>query len=87
MPQINSFVIKSPKLKKLLSNIFIFLIRLYQVLLSPLLGPGKCRYTPSCSDYSLEAIRKYGTIRGGWMGLKRILRCAPWGGHGFDPVP
>lgn len=50
------------------------------------MGPS-CRYTPTCSQYGLEAIKKYGPIKGGWLTLKRVLRCNPWGGHGHDPVP
>lgn len=73
-------------LKNLLSRFFIFLIRLYQILLSPILG-ASCRYTPTCSQYGLEAIRKFGPFKGGWLTLKRIGRCNPWGGHGHDPVP
>lgn len=61
-------------------------VRLYQLTLSPLL-PKACRYEPSCSNYMLEAVRKHGAFKGGWLGLRRLLRCAPWGGHGFDPVP
>jgi putative membrane protein insertion efficiency factor len=73
-------------LRKLFSRFFIILIRLYQILLSPILG-ASCRYTPTCSQYGLEAIRKYGPFKGGWLTLKRIGRCNPWGGHGHDPVP
>jgi putative membrane protein insertion efficiency factor len=73
-------------LKAIISRFFIFLIRLYQILLSPLLG-ASCRYTPTCSQYGLEAIRKFGPFKGGWLTLKRIGRCNPWGGHGHDPVP
>ena len=62
------------------------LIRLYQILLSPYMGK-QCRYTPTCSNYALEALRKHGLLRGTWLALKRILRCAPWGGSGYDPVP
>lgn len=72
--------------KKMVGKFFIFLIRLYQKLLSPLLG-AQCRYTPTCSQYAVEALRKYGALKGGWLALKRILSCAPWGGHGYDPVP
>ena len=61
-------------------------IRLYQWTLSPLLGVN-CRYAPSCSAYAVEAIATHGALRGGWLGLKRILRCHPWGGSGYDPVP
>lgn len=62
------------------------LIRLYQLTLSPYMG-RQCRYTPTCSNYALEALRKHGLLRGGWLAFKRILRCAPWGGSGYDPVP
>ncbi|WP_233180405.1 membrane protein insertion efficiency factor YidD [Chitinophaga sp.] len=69
-----------------LSYPFIFLIKLYQWLISPWLG-AKCRYTPSCSHYGLEAFKKYGLFKGGYLTIKRILSCHPWGGHGYDPVP
>jgi len=65
---------------------FIALIRFYQLALSPLLGVN-CRYLPTCSAYAIEAIGRHGAIRGGWMALRRITRCHPWGGHGYDPVP
>ncbi|MBO5235304.1 MAG: membrane protein insertion efficiency factor YidD [Alistipes sp.] len=65
---------------------FILLIRFYQTCISPLTPPS-CRYTPTCSQYGLEALRKYGIFKGGWLTLKRILRCHPWGGSGYDPVP
>jgi uncharacterized protein len=61
-------------------------IRGYQLLLRPLLT-GRCRYLPTCSEYAAEAIATYGALRGGWMGLKRVLRCHPFGGAGLDPVP
>jgi len=69
-----------------------FFIRGYQWLISPVLawlvGPGGgCRYEPSCSRYFLEAVEMHGVCRGGWLGLKRLGRCQPWGGKGFDPVP
>ena len=70
----------------LLSLPFVALIKLYQWVISPLLGP-KCRFTPSCSQYAIEAFKKYGILKGGWLSLKRISRCHPWGGHGYDPVP
>lgn len=62
------------------------LIRGYQLLISPLL-PASCRYLPSCSAYAAEALALHGPFRGGWLALRRILRCHPWGGSGFDPVP
>ncbi len=67
-------------------GIFFLLIRGYQLFISPLL-PSSCRYSPTCSQYGIEAIRKYGPFKGGWLTLKRIARCHPWGGHGHDPVP
>lgn len=66
--------------------VLIGLVRLYQGALSPYL-PNACRYSPTCSQYMIEALQKHGPIRGGWLGLKRIGRCHPWGGHGHDPVP
>ncbi len=69
-----------------LAAILIGLIRLYQLTLSPLIG-RQCRYLPTCSNYGLEAIRKYGPFKGGWLTLKRVLSCNPWGGSGYDPVP
>ena len=71
---------------KFLNFIFIIPIKLYQILLSPLLGQS-CRYHPTCSQYAVEAIEKYGPIKGIWLGIKRIARCHPWGGAGHDPVP
>ncbi|MFL5742844.1 MAG: membrane protein insertion efficiency factor YidD [Flavisolibacter sp.] len=73
-------------LLKILALPFMLLIKLYQWILSPLLGP-KCRFTPTCSQYSLEAFKKYGLVKGLWLSLRRISRCHPWGGHGYDPVP
>ncbi|MCS6838430.1 MAG: membrane protein insertion efficiency factor YidD [Bdellovibrionaceae bacterium] len=64
----------------------IFLIRCYQVLLSPILG-GKCRFYPSCSQYGVEAIQKRGPFSGVFLIVRRLLRCHPWGGFGYDPVP
>lgn len=63
-----------------------WLIRFYQIAISPLLGP-RCRYIPTCSQYSLEAIHAHGAMRGVWLAGKRICRCHPWGGSGYDPVP
>ncbi len=61
-------------------------IILYQRLISPLIQPS-CRFTPTCSQYALEAIKKHGPYRGTLLSIKRILRCHPWGGHGHEPVP
>jgi putative membrane protein insertion efficiency factor len=69
-----------------LSWVLIAPIRFYQIAISPLLGPS-CRYTPTCSEYAKEAIIKYGPFKGLWLAVKRILRCHPWGGSGYDPVP
>ena len=77
------------KLKQLLRIIslpFIALIKLYQWIISPWIGP-KCRYTPTCSHYAVEALRKHGLFKGLWLAVKRISRCHPWGGSGYDPVP
>lgn len=67
-------------------TILLSLIRFYQHHISPLTPPA-CRFTPTCSQYTYEAIQKYGAIKGCWLGLKRICRCHPWGGSGYDPVP
>ncbi len=72
---------------KIIKAVFIFPIRVYQWTLSPMLGANKCRYQPTCSHYMIAAVHEWGVLRGGWIGLRRILRCHPWGGHGFDPVP
>jgi putative membrane protein insertion efficiency factor len=61
-------------------------VRLYQLLLSPVLPP-RCRYLPTCSDYALEALARHGAWHGSWLALGRLLRCHPWGGSGYDPVP
>jgi hypothetical protein len=71
---------------KIIAIPFILVIKLYQLIISPLFPPS-CRYIPTCSNYSLEALKKYGLIKGGWLSLKRILSCHPWGGSGYDPVP
>ncbi len=71
---------------RILSYPFILLIRIYQLIISPILGP-KCRFTPTCSHYALGAFRKYGLFKGFWLTVKRISRCHPWGGSGYDPVP
>ena len=73
-------------MQKWLNKIVILPIRLYQWAISPLLGPT-CRFEPSCSHYTIEAVEEWGVFYGSWLGLKRIFRCHPWGGHGYDPVP
>lgn len=72
--------------KKWLSYILIAIVKFYKSFISPL-TPATCRYTPSCSTYTLEAIRVHGPFKGFWLGLKRISSCHPWGGSGYDPVP
>ena len=69
-----------------LSVVLVGIVRAYQVVISPWL-PMACRYTPSCSQYAVEAIQKYGALKGGWLAVKRIGSCHPWGGHGHQPVP
>ena len=69
-----------------LKYIFIGFVKFYRYCISPF-TPASCRYTPTCSMYALEALHKYGALKGGWLTFKRILRCHPWGGHGYDPVP
>ena len=68
------------------AKLILGLIQFYRYAISPLIPP-RCRYTPTCSQYALEAVSKYGAIKGGWLAFKRIIRCHPWGGHGHDPVP
>ena len=67
-------------------TIALLLIRFYQKLISPML-PSSCRFFPSCSEYTYQAIEKYGVLRGGWLGVRRVGRCHPWHPGGFDPVP
>ncbi len=74
-------------LLKSIANVpLILLVRFYQVCISPL-KPACCRFTPTCSQYALEALKKHGPIKGLWLAVRRILRCHPWGGSGYDPVP
>jgi len=72
-------------IREIIISPFILLVKIYQGAISPLL-PNACRYTPTCSQYTIEALHKHGLFKGGWMALKRILSCNPWGGHGHDPV-
>ena len=73
-------------MSKLINFIFILPIKIYQILLSPLIGPS-CRFNPTCSHYAIQAISKYGALKGLYLALKRIIRCHPWGESGNDPVP
>ncbi|MDB2632905.1 membrane protein insertion efficiency factor YidD [Flavobacteriaceae bacterium] len=72
--------------KNILAFPLILLVRFYQVAISPF-TPSTCRYNPTCSHYAIEALKKRGLIIGGWLSLKRIISCHPWGGSGYDPVP
>ena len=71
---------------KILKYLLIQTIKIYQKFISPLF-PGVCRYRPSCSQYMIEAIQIHGIFKGIYLGTKRLLRCHPWGGQGYDPVP
>ncbi|MCF6167251.1 membrane protein insertion efficiency factor YidD [Lutibacter sp.] len=71
---------------KILAIPFIWLVRFYQAAISPY-TPSSCRYSPTCSSYTLEALQKHGIFRGGKLAIKRIFSCHPWGGSGYDPVP
>ncbi|OUU19436.1 MAG: membrane protein insertion efficiency factor YidD [Flavobacteriaceae bacterium TMED48] len=73
-------------MKKILIFPLVLLIKGYQLLISPLLPPS-CRYQPTCSQYAKEALNKYGLFKGGWLAIKRISKCHPWGGSGYDPIP
>ncbi|HNT41372.1 MAG TPA: membrane protein insertion efficiency factor YidD [Tenuifilaceae bacterium] len=74
------------KIRDVLILLPLGLIKFYQLFISPHI-PNSCRYTPTCSVYSVEALKKHGLFKGSWLSIKRILRCNPWGGHGYDPVP
>lgn len=73
-------------MKKLMTFIVLLPVRFYRLFISPF-TPASCRYTPSCSEYAVQAVQKHGPLKGGCLAIKRILRCHPWGGHGYDPVP
>lgn len=70
----------------MITRLLILPIRFYQRCISPMLPPA-CRFTPTCSQYAVEALQKYGPLKGLYLAVKRILRCHPWGGSGYDPVP
>jgi putative membrane protein insertion efficiency factor len=73
-------------INRIFSGFFIGLIKVYQFTLSPFFGK-QCRFIPTCSQYGIEAIQKHGALKGSWLTIKRILRCHPWGGSGYDPIP
>lgn len=82
----NTMVIRDFSFKIFLQNLFLIPIFCYQKFISPLF-PASCRYVPTCSSYAIDAIHKHGIWQGGRLIIKRLLRCNPWGGHGYDPVP
>lgn len=69
-----------------MTRILLFLVKAYQYLISPMLGPS-CRYTPTCSEYAVQALKKYGALKGVWLSVKRVGRCHPWHDGGYDPLP
>ena len=71
---------------KLITYPFVLLVRFYQIAISPF-KPPTCRFTPTCSSYALEALKRHGLFKGGMLAIRRIMRCHPWGGSGYDPVP
>lgn len=73
-------------MKRVLTYPLILLVRFYQVAISPYM-PSSCRYSPTCSHYTIEALNKHGLLKGSWFAIKRISSCHPWGGSGYDPVP
>ncbi|MDE0726997.1 MAG: membrane protein insertion efficiency factor YidD [Alphaproteobacteria bacterium] len=77
---------RAPIMRALSTHALRGLIQIYRYGLSPML-PGRCRYLPTCSHYGLEALRVHGPLWGSWLTLRRFLRCHPWGGQGYDPVP
>ena len=73
-------------MKQILTYLLLLPIRFYRGYISPMLPPA-CRFTPTCSQYAMEALQKHGPLKGLYRAIRRILRCHPWGGHGYDPVP
>ena len=73
-------------INKIFTNLIIVIIKFYQFFISPILGQN-CRYLPTCSEYSIQSIKKFGIFKGAFLSLKRISKCHPWGNHGYDPVP
>ena len=82
----NHSPLKVSRLKKILIFPFIILVRFYQAAISPF-TPATCRFEPTCSSYTLQALEKHGLFKGGWLDIKRIFSCHPWGKSGYDPVP
>ena len=80
------FIRMKNKIINLTSKFLISIIRFYQIFISPLIG-NNCRYHPTCSEYFIESLKIHGPIKGTILGVKRISKCHPWGGKGFDPVP
>lgn len=74
------------RLRKIVIAVMALPIKFYQMAISPLTPPA-CRFVPSCSNYALEALQVHGPLKGSWLAIRRILRCNPWGGSGYDPVP
>ena len=72
--------------KKIVLYPILLLIKIYQTILSPIL-PSTCRYSPTCSEYTKQSLIKFGLIKGGLISIKRIIKCNPWGGNGYDPIP
>lgn len=73
-------------MKKIIVYPLLLIIKFYQIIISPLL-PSTCRYSPTCSEYTKQCLNKYGIIKGSFLSSKRIIKCNPWGGKGFDPIP
>ena len=73
-------------LNKIVIFPFILIIRAYQLVISPMLG-SNCRFTPTCSEYAMGSLKEYGLVKGTFLSIKRIGKCHPWGGHGYDPIP
>ncbi|AZQ63224.1 membrane protein insertion efficiency factor YidD [Flammeovirga pectinis] len=73
-------------MKKVFAQFLVILVRSYQLLISPY-TPSSCRYSPTCSEYTIQALKKHGLVKGGKLAFKRIKSCHPWGGSGYDPVP
>ena len=70
----------------LMTKLLVGSVKAYQLVVSPWLGPG-CRYEPTCSRFAMDAIRQQGPLEGGWLAIRRLARCHPWGGSGYDPAP